>query len=349
MAGHPNGSIYHHPAWLEALEGESGQKGVYLSCVDAADRVLAILPMIYTRGLPFKLGGELAGRRLSSLPRTPIAGPLSIDSRATVAVLREAVLRVSQKRGTGLQIKTQGRELEGLVDGLVCKPWRLSYVLRLPEPSGGHYRVPDGQERAKIKWAVKKASKLGVTVRPAKTEADLRHWYEAYLETMRRNMIPPRPFRFFAALWKTLRPAGLMQVLIAEHGEASGKKLIAGAVFLIFGRTVSYAFSGMHRQYSSLRANDAIQWHAINEACHKGFQTFDFGEVPEGHTELAKFKSKWGAEPTRLYRYSTPAPSVPKNGKADSPSNIASLSRVIWPYLPLKLTEWMGDHIYRRL
>ena len=349
VTGHPNGSIYHHPAWLGVLEGEYGQKGVYLSCVDAADRVLAILPMIYTRGLPFNLGGAVAGRRLSSLPRTPVAGALSIDSRATVAVLQEAVRRVSQKPGTRLQIKTQGRELDGLVDGLVCMPWRLSYVLQLPDPSKGHYRVPDGQERARIKWAVKKASNLGVTVRPAKTEADLCHWYEAYLETMRRNMIPPRPFRFFAALWKTLRPAGMMQVLIAEHGEAAGKKLIAGAVFLMLGRTVSYAFSGMLRQYGSLRANDAIQWHAINEACHKGFHSFDFGEVPDGHTELAKFKSKWGAEPTRLYRYITPAPPVPKSGKVDSHFNIALLPRVIWQYLPLKLTEWMGDQIYRRL
>jgi hypothetical protein len=25
------------------------------------------------------------------------------------------------------------------------------------------------------------------------------------------------------------------------------------------------------------------------------------------------------------------------------------LPRVIWQYLPLKLTEWMGDQIYRRL
>ena len=346
---HPNGSIYHHPAWLEALEGEFGQKGVYLICVDAADRVLAILPMLYTRGLPFDLGGNLARRRLSSLPRTPIAGPLSIDPEATVAVLREAVRRVSQNSGLQLQIKTQGPELCGLVDGLVCQPWRQSYVLQLPHPSKGPYRVPDGQERARIKWAVKKASKLGVTVRPAETEVDLRHWYGAYLETMRHNMIPPRPFRFFAALWKTLRPAERMRVLIAEHGEASGKKVIAGAVYLMFGRTVSYAYSGMLRQYGSMRANDAIQWHAINEACQTGFHLFDFGEVPEGHTELAKFKRKWGAEPTRLYRYTTSVPAAPTSGRVDSPYNVESISQIIWRYVPLKLTEWMGDQIYRRL
>lgn len=36
VAGHPNGSIYHHPLWLEALEREYGRKALYLNCVDAA-------------------------------------------------------------------------------------------------------------------------------------------------------------------------------------------------------------------------------------------------------------------------------------------------------------------------
>jgi hypothetical protein len=196
---------------------------------------------------------------------------------------------------------------------------------------------------------VKKACKLGVTVRPARNEADLRHWYGTYLETMRRNMIPPRSYRFFTALWMALRPAGMMELLIAEYGEGAKKEIIAGSVFLMFGQTVSYAFNGMRRQYGSLRANDAIQWQAINAACQEGFQLFDFGEVPEGHDQLAKFKSKWGAQPTRLYRYVTPALPAPKSAEVDSPYNIGSFSQIIWQYVPLKLTEWMGDQIYSRL
>jgi hypothetical protein len=137
LLDHPNGSIYHHPAWLEALEREYGQKGVYFLCENAGGQVLAILPMIHTRGLPFGLGRPLAGRRLSSLPRTPLAGPLSIDPRATVALLQTAVQRASRKPAIQLQIKTQGRELDELIDGVVCMPWRLSYLLKLPSSSDG--------------------------------------------------------------------------------------------------------------------------------------------------------------------------------------------------------------------
>ena len=139
MAEHPNGSIYHHPAWIEALEREYGQKGVYIICENAASQVLAILPMLYTRGLPFRVGRHLTVRRLSSLPRTPIAGPLSVDARATAAVLQEAVKRVSGNRALQLQIKTEGRALDGLIDGVVCTRWRRSYILQLPAITEGHF------------------------------------------------------------------------------------------------------------------------------------------------------------------------------------------------------------------
>ena len=200
VAEHPDGSIYHHPAWISVVEGEYGQMSEHLACEDGDGQLKAILPLLHTRGLPFKLGGQQTGTRLASLPRTPVAGPLSIDSRATVAVLQEAVQRASENPRTVLQIKTRGHELDGLVNAVVCKPWRLSYVLRLPRPSEEPFRVPDRKERAKINWALKKASKLGVTVRPAQTEADLRHWYRTYLESMRHSVIPPRPYRFFVGL-----------------------------------------------------------------------------------------------------------------------------------------------------
>src|SRR5271165_2891744 len=168
VVDHPNGSIYHHPAWLEALEREYGQQGVYFVCENAAGQVLAILPTLYTRGLPFNFGGPLTGRRLSSLPRTPVAGPLSIDSRATVAIVEAAVRRASRKAGVRLQIKMQGPELDGLVDGLVCTPWRLSYVLHLADGPEEPFRIgSSSRNRASINRAVNKAARLGVRVRAA--------------------------------------------------------------------------------------------------------------------------------------------------------------------------------------
>lgn len=347
VAEHPNGSIYHHPAWLEALEREYGQKGVYFVCEDSAGQILAILPMLYTRGLPCGLGRRsLTGRRLSSLPRTPVAGPLSIDSRATVALLQEAVQRVSENPGVQLQIKTQQRELDGLIDGIVCAPWRLSYLLQLPAISERPFRISSSHSRATVKWAINKATRLGVYARPAETEAELGAWYRLYLETMRYNAVPPRPYRFFAALWELLKPRGMMQLLLAEQQTMGRRRIIAGSIFLTFGKTVSYVFNGSGIRDLFLRPNDVIQWQAINEACRSGFRSLDFGEVPDGRDDLAKFKSKWGAKPVPLYRYYYTGRTDLKSGFVESRGYPALLGKAIWRRLPLKAISWLSDRIY---
>jgi CelD/BcsL family acetyltransferase involved in cellulose biosynthesis len=345
VSSHPEGSVYHHPGWLEALSGEHGQKSLHLACESEDGRFLAVMPLMYTKGLPFNLGGSMVGRRLSSLPRTPLAGPLSSDSRATVAIVRDALDRVRKGPDMQLQIKTQGSELDGLVEGIYCSPWRNSYLLTLPLSSEGTFRISDSQMRTRVKWAVNKAAKLGVVVRPAETMSELREWYGLYLDTMRRSTVPPRPYRFFCALWDILRPQGTMQLLIAERQ----RKILAGSVFFKFGSTVSYAFNGSCRKDLSLRPNDAIQWHAINEACGNGYRKFDFGEVPEDHHELAHFKSKWGAKPIRLYRFSSSTPGGVKAGADYRRGRAISWAATVWRRLPIKATEWLGDLVYSYL
>jgi CelD/BcsL family acetyltransferase involved in cellulose biosynthesis len=349
VSGHPNGSIYHHPAWLEALEREYGQKGVYFICEDTAGEVLAILPLLYTRGLPFGLGKSLGGRRLSSLPRTPVAGPLSIDSMATAALLEEAIRRTTKDPGVQLQIKMQGCDLDGLVDGIASTPWRRTYILQLPSIAHAPFRVSNSDNRASIKRALNKAARMGVYSRPAESEAELSDWYRLYLETMRHHVVPPRPYRFFVALWELLKPRGMMQLLLAEQEAMGQRRIIAGSIFLRFGRTVSYAFNGSRRNDLVLRPNDVIQWQAINDACRDGYRYLDFGEVPEGHDELAKFKSKWGAEPVRLHRYYYPMPPDSKNGIVEAGGDSGFLKTAVWRRLPLAAISWLGDRIYARL
>jgi lipid II:glycine glycyltransferase (peptidoglycan interpeptide bridge formation enzyme) len=166
---------------------------------------------------------------------------------------------------------------------------------------------------------------------------------------MRRNAVLPRPYRFFAALWKLLMPRGMMQVLLAEQQTMGRRRIIAGSLFLMFGKTVSYAFNGSSVRDNSSRPNDAIFWQAINDACKGGFESFDFGEVTEDHPDLAKYKSKWGAEPVRLYRYYYPHLSNEHYTPTRIEKHVEILARAMWRCLPLKATSWLGDRIYARL
>src|SRR5438093_7833843 len=120
---------------------------------------------------------------------------------------------------------------------------------------------------------------------------------------MRDIAVPPRPYQFFEVVWKRLQARGFLRLLLARQSAAGRSRLLAGSLFLMFGQTVFYAFTGWRREDMSLRPNDAIQWQAIRDACFQGFRYYDFGEVTKNNQGLAQFKSSWGGEPHWLYRY----------------------------------------------
>jgi CelD/BcsL family acetyltransferase involved in cellulose biosynthesis len=337
--------IYHHPAWLRALERESGMSALRLGCLDAAGSLRGVLPLMWTRGVPAR-GGQLGARRLASLPRTPVAGPLAEDAEVARALLAAAAERAAEA-GALLQIKAPAPGLAALPAGMAGAPWRESYVLDLPaRPEELHFG--DARNHARILWAVRHARRLGVEVRPAESAAELRAWYPLYLETMRWHMQPARPLRFFEGCWELLAPAGLMELLLAEQREAGRTRLLAGSIVLRYGRTACYAFNGSSRAELALRPNDCLQLRAIGDACAAGCRRYDLGEVA-GHQEgLAEFKRKWGARPEQLYRYYAPAPRTFESG--DAPSGTAhSLALAAWRRVPLALTARAGELVSRWL
>lgn len=342
---HPDALVYHHPAWLEALEREFPGRAAHLACEDGDGQVRGVLPLAWTRGLPLGLGGHLGAPRLSSLPRTPLAGPLGTDRAALGALLRAAARRTTARRGTRLQVKVGEPSLDGLVDGLVGTPWRRTYGLRLPDKPE-EVRFGDSRNHGRIKWAVRKAGRHGVGTRLAETSADLRAWYELYLDTMRDNFVPARPFRFFAALWDLLRPAGLLWLLLAEQRAGGRSSIIAGSVILLHGGTAFYAFSGRSRSHLDLRPNEVIQWQAVHDACRAGLRHYDLGEVPRGNASLRRFKEKWAQEARPLYRYYLPAVAPESEGDDEKHGVGRRQLEAAWRMVPLRATAALGDRMY---
>ncbi len=339
MSSLPNGSIYHHPAWLQVLEEAYGYKPVNLACEDASGQLQGVLPLYYIRRL-------LTGRCFSSLPRTPVAGPLACNDQAAIALLQAAVKRTRNEQGAQLQLKVSSNTLDGRVDGVVGGPWRETYVLQLPERPE-LLRIDNSRNHSRIKWSVNKATRLGVQVYPAETERELLAWYELYLDTMRWVAVPPRPYRFFEVAWKRLQPSGLMRLLLAKQYEVGCTRLLAGSLFLMFGQTIFYAFTGWRRDDLSLRPNDAIHWQAIQDACTEGFRCYDFGEVTKSNEGLAEFKSKWGTEQKLLYRYYYPAPRELETSILDSSSRAHQFARAAWRRLPINATVLLSEWAHR--
>jgi hypothetical protein len=344
VGDHPDGLIYHHPAWVDVLTREYRRQVVCLGCVDEGGRLQGILPLMRTRGLPF-VKSAATGSRLSSLPRTPFAGPLSLSQRASEALVAAAIDMARDQPGTRLEVKGAPAADPNLADGLVCAPWRLNYVLELPELAD-NLRFGDSRNHARIKWAVNKAARNGVQVREAETLHDLRTWYRLYVGTMQSHAVPQRPYRLFRNAWHLMRPRGLMRLVVAERIDGVRPTIIAGSMFLMFGRTVFYAFNGCGREGRSLRANDVIQWEAIHRACREGYRQYDLGEVVEAQEGLHDFKGKWGAQARRLYRFYYPSSAGVAATAHESSGPLGRLVRGAWRHLPWRVTAQLGDWLY---
>jgi hypothetical protein len=368
VARHPEGLIYHHPSWLAAIAREYGQNCRGLACEDSKGNLRAILPLFYAPGLPFKLGRSATTSRFLSLPRTPVAGPLALDDESLMLVLHEAVKWVCTRPGVQLEIKSHRADLCSFVPELSCVPWHSSYVQELPaqlEDCGWqefceHLRLPrecgpcdeckrlrfgNAKRQHRVKWAVNKAVKLGLQVREVERVSEVEQWYQLYLDAMRHHAFPPRSKRFFLDLWSNLRSLGQMKLLVAERNENGTKRIVAGSIFLLFGQTVFYAFTGCAHEDFHLHPHDIIQLESIRSSCKNGYRWYDFGEAND-EDSLTQFKGKWGTEAKPLYRYHYPARQI---GHDSKPSKLVTFVRRSWRSLPLGWTAMLGNQIHRYL
>jgi lipid II:glycine glycyltransferase (peptidoglycan interpeptide bridge formation enzyme) len=138
-----------------------------------------------------------------------------------------------------------------------------------------------------------------------------------------------------------------MHLLLAMEKNGSQERMVAGSIFLQFGQTVFYAFTGCAPEDFGLHPHDLIQREAIHSTCRAGFRWYDFGEVAEEAEALVQFKTKWGGNPSPLYRYYYPAP--PAHEASEGGGKLMSSVRKAWRSLPPKATEVLGDLIYRRM
>jgi CelD/BcsL family acetyltransferase involved in cellulose biosynthesis len=88
-----------------------------------------------------------------------------------------------------------------------------------------------------------------------------------------------------------MRP-GLGSILLADVG---ARRAVAGAVFLSWNGTTIYKFGASRPDALAHRPNHLIFATAIEEACARGDQRFDFGRTDLGNGGLRTFKSGWGA------------------------------------------------------
>lgn len=328
----PASWIYYHPIWLKLLEEVFDYRPVHLACEQVGGQVVGILPLFCQHGL-----------RSGRIFRSVFTGPLADDESIRVALLQAAVEVAHAVSGGQLHLKMLPHTIDNPMDGLVGGPAYETYHLSLPES------IELLRLDSSIKRAVNKATRSGVEVRQAQSEGELRAWYELYVQTMRKLVVLPYPYSFFALAWKRLHQRGLLRLLLAEQVQAGKRRLLGGNLLLLYGKTISFDSSGWREEDQSLRINDLLHWRAIQDACAEGLHWYDFGDVSLENQGLARYKRKWGAEGLLVYDYFSPTTSSlnGKNNTREPSGNPArQLVRAAWLHLPTRTLGALANLYY---
>ena len=348
VASHPEGQIYFTNDWLKITQKESESKMFRLMCLNESDEIVGILPLLTTKGFPFGLGGVPGSKRLSSLPRTPMGGPLVSDEAASEKLLSKAIELNSSEPKRLIQIKSFNTDLNDKVELLAKYFWREIYLTEIP-PFPTEIRFGNSSNHSRIKAAVKKAKDNEISVRYTDSIADLEEWYKLYAHTMQSNTIPVRSIEYIKNLWNSFKPKGMLKLAVSELEIGGRKRIISGHIFFFYNKVVTYSFSGRSNKYGlNLRRNDLIHWKVIHDAQKEGFKIYDWGEASKNDKGLIQYKKKWASKKVDLFHYYFPDPNILDTDDLDEPA-ISRLKQLIWNMVPLNLTCLIGKYFYKRL
>lgn len=147
----------------------------------------------------------------------------------------------------------------------------------------------------RVRGAVRKAAKAGVSVSDAHTNADLEAFYGMYLATVKRLGGTPKPLSLIQSLYRSR----IGKLAIAKREGV----VIAGLLYLYFNGTVTLWCEASDPQYLEYRPNNAIFHHIIQWACTAGYEWVDFGASPPDNHGLIAHKEQYKAQKFEFCSY----------------------------------------------
>jgi CelD/BcsL family acetyltransferase involved in cellulose biosynthesis len=328
VALHPNASIFHTRAWLEALQRTYRYRPVAYATTRGAQLEEAV---VFCR-----VESRLTGRRLVSLPFSDHCQPLA-SGAALDAIL--AHVREQQQR-TGLRYvelrpltcDTQGSGHAGFA---VSERVSFQTIDLRPDLPVLFKQMHDSCVRRKIK----RAEREGLTYEVGRSEELLQKFRQLLFLTRRRHKLPPQPAEWFRNIASLLGDSMRVHMMSKDGAPA------ASILTLHFGQQVTYKYGCSDARFNNLGGTPLLFWKVIQQAKEEGATLLDLGRSDYSDPGLIAFKEHLGGQSTELCYYRTPAPveRTTNSGRAkECAGNL--LARV-----PDRLLDAAGKFLYRHL
>lgn len=315
LSAHPRASVFHTPAWLEALRRTySYEPVVFTTCPPGAE---------LTNGLVLcRVDSWLTGRRLVSVPFSDHCEPL-VQDEAQLHCLVSASKR---------ELNVSGSKYFELRP--VAPPSGVSTYLQEAEAfclhrldlTPGLDQLFHGLHKDCVQRKIRRAERAGLTCLEGPPEMQLRDFYRLVLLTRRRQNMPPQPFAWFRNLVECMTDK--LRILLAlDHGRA-----VAGVLTLRHNRVLFYKYGCSDKRFANLGGVHLLLWKVIQDAKNAGLVEFDLGRTDLDNAGLLRFKDRWGARRSLLQylRY---------------PHSRARHAGSLWPRCAQRLLSFVPDAV----
>jgi serine/alanine adding enzyme len=155
--------------------------------------------------------------------------------------------------------------------------------------------------RSEVRRAIRKAERLGLSIKRAIDRKEVGVFYRLYLSSMERNRAMAKyPLQWFYALFEILIHQGKADILLAVKDV---DRYAAGVVLIHSKTSEHYLHNGSVETYLESRPNDLIVDYIIQKGVEEGKTALDFMGSDPRDLSLLRFKEKWGSQSKDLYTY----------------------------------------------
>ncbi len=338
VTNHPLGLVYHLSSWKKVLQSAFEHiRGRFLVLKNEDGQIHAGLPVYIVKSW-------ILGNRIVSVPFATICDPL-ISTRKDLEMLWSEIEKLSKGiRSRRIEIRTRHVINDCMPTFMNVQSGFKHHYLPLDEPADTLFR---GFQKTSICQRVNKALREGVVVEERRDEKSLRVLHNILVETRRRHLLPPIPFRFFQEMYSSLSPDHVAFYLAMREGEPVG-----GILALKFRNMWTAEYSGVADE-ALKGVSPLLYWDTIQRAKEFGAEYYSFGRTALGNKGLLDFKKRWNTIEEDLCDYISYEKSTSLRGHKRSIEGRSSLYdtpvRIVMSYAPIAVQKFIGNFCYRHL
>jgi len=328
LSRHPDASVFHTRAWLEALRRTYNYSsfGFTTSPSGSALQNAVIVSQVKS---------WISGSRLVSVPFADACQPLVNSAQELKEIVRATQESCQEKRYKYLEFRwISAGWSQSSLEGLNADASYAYHTINLEPELDAIFRA---FHKSCIQRKIHRAEMEGLQYEVGSSDVILREFYRLLILTRRRHGVPPQPFLWFRNLRDCFGSDFRIRIAMKD------RRPIASILTLRHGRRLVYKYGGSDANFHPLGPMPWLFWQAIREAKTQDLCEFDLGRSDIVDHGLIAFKNHLGASPAALtyYRYSRG-----ENSKRSG----ARLRKVrLCKYLPSPILRFAGSVLYRHL